>query len=554
MNIFNIPMEIQYLPFFKFPSFQSLNTPQKAVLILCFLPISLFAQFHINGVATQSEEFCWTLTPNQTAKNGSVWNEKKVNLNESFSATVDIFLGCQDANGADGIVFGFQPVSTSVGSQGGGLGFAGIKPSIGIELDTWQNTNYGDPSYDHIALIRNGNVDHSSGNTLVGPKPFGNNDNVEDCKYHDLYVVWDAKTKKLDIYWDCTLTLTYQGDIVKEIFNGDPNVFWGFTASTGGSANEQKICLRYNTFLDQLPDTTICVGGQVQLKAAGGISYLWTPATGLSSPTVANPLARPAITTQYKVLVTDRCLRTFRDSLIVKVGGVPLVVDLGRDTTLCSGQVFNLNPNIAGAKYRWQDNKTDSIYKVEKTGKYIVNVDKNFCFATDSINVRFITTPSVNLGVDTILCLDKKLILKANVEEGTYKWSDGSQQNSIVVLKTGLYGVSLINRCGVATDNIIIYYDDCHQVYIPNAFSPNGDGQNDVFMIYDDGDVKNVRIFEIYNRWGGRVFHAENFKPNDKSFAWEGEKYSEDVYIYYTEIEYKDGEVGIKKGSFTLVK
>jgi gliding motility-associated-like protein len=523
-------------------------------LFFNILPISLLAQFHTNSAATQSAERCWTLTPAQNARNGSVWNEKKVNLNESFEVSVDIFLGCQDANGADGIVFGFQPVSTSVGSQGGGLGFSGISPSIGIEMDTWQNTDQGDPVYDHIAIIKNGNVNHTSGNTLAGPKGFGNNDNVEDCRYHDMYVVWNAKTMKLDVYWDCILLLTYTGDIVKDIFKGDPNVFWGFTAATGGSNNEQKICLKYNTFLDQIADTTICIGGQVQLQASGGVSYLWSPSTGLSSPTVSNPIAKPATTTLYKVLVTDKCNRSFRDSLQVKVGGNPLVVDLGRDTVLCEGQDFILIPNIAGAKYRWQDNKTDSVYRVTKTGKYTVNVDRNFCYASDSINIRFVKNPSVNLGIDTVLCLGKKLTLKADVEEGNFLWFDGSKQNSLVVLKTGFYGVSLTNRCGFASDNIVVLYDDCHQVYIPNVFSPNADTQNDVFMIYDGGDVKNVRRFAIFDRWGEQVFQAENFKPNDKAFAWEGDKYPIGVYTYFAEIEYKDGEVEIKKGSVTLMK
>lgn len=522
------------------------------VLLIALFPFSLSAQFHSNSSATQSADRCWTLTPAQNSRNGSVWNEKKVNLNESFEVSVDIFLGCQDANGADGIVFGFQPVSTSVGSVGGGLGFAGINPSLGIEMDTWQNS--GDPVYDHIAIVQNGDVNHNSSNTLAGPKAFGNQENVEDCRYHDLYVVWNAKAKKLDVYWDCILTLTYTGDIVKDIFRGDPNVFWGFTAATGGSNNEQKICLKYNTFLDQIADTTICVGGQVQLQASGGVSYAWSPATGLSSSTVANPIAKPAATTLYNVLVTDKCNRSFRDSLQVKVGGNPLIVDLGHDTILCEGQFFNLNPNIAGAKYRWQDNKTDSLYRVVKSGTYTVNVDKNFCYASDSITIRFIKPPSVNLGVDTVLCLGKKLVLKADVEEGNYLWFDGTRQNSIVVLTSGIYGVNISNRCGFNSDNIFVLYDDCHQVYIPNAFSPNGDGENDVLMIYDGGDVKNIRRFAIFDRWGEQVFHAENFTPNDKNFAWDGDRFAVGVYTYYAEIEFKDGEVVIKKGDFTLIK
>lgn len=521
--------------------------------LLCTFP-TLFSQFIVNGKAFQSSSTCWTLTPATNGAVGSVWNEKKINLHQSFDVSVDIFLGCNDADGADGFVFGFQPVSTSIGIQGQGLGFSGVKPSIGIELDSYQNFDEGDPAFDHVAIIKNGIVNHNSGNTLAGPKAFGNNANVEDCNYHDLRVVWNASLKKLDLFWDCDPLLSYTGDIVKDIFNGDPWVYWGFTASTGGANNEQKFCLKYNTFLDQLPDTTICVGGQVRLKASGGISYKWSPTTGLSSSTIADPIAKPTNTTLYKVTVTDKCSRQFTDSLTVKVGGNPVEFDLGKDTTVCEGQVIVLMPNISGANYRWQDNTTDSIYWVSKSGKYKVNVDKNFCLASDSITIRFLAPPSVELGVDTILCLDKKMILSVNAEEATYQWQDGFTQNSYVVLKPDVYTVVVKNRCGESRDVIKVDYQDCHKAFIPNAFSPNGDGQNDILMVYDGGNVKNIKTFQIYDRWGSVVFKAENFKPNDINVGWDGRPYLAGVYGYFIELEYKDGEVEVRKGSVTLMK
>ncbi len=530
------------------------NYTTTLIITMLSIYMPLKAQFIVNGKAFQSSNNCWTLTPTQNGIVGSVWNEKKINLNESFDVSVDVFLGCVDVEGADGLVFGFQPVSTSIGTVGQGLGFSGVSPSIGIELDTYQNTDEGDPAFDHVAIIKNGVVNHNSGNTLAGPKAFGNNANVEDCKYHDLRVVWNANLKKLDLTWDCVPLLSYTGDIVKDIFNGDPLVYWGFTASTGGSSNEQKFCLQYNTFLDKLPDTTLCIGGQVKLKAAGGVSYKWTPSTGLSNANIADPIAKPSTTTQYIVQVTDKCKRQFTDSVIVKVGGNSFDIDLGHDTVVCEGQVIVLNPNVAGAKYRWQDNRTDSIYRVTKSGKYKVNVDKNFCYATDSVTIRFVALPSVELGADTTLCLGKKIVLKAQAEEANYTWQDGTKQNSIVVLKEGIYYVSVNNRCGRVTDAIKVYYEDCHQAYIPNAFSPNGDGNNDLLMIYDNGDVKIIKTFQIFDRWGGIIFQADNFKPNDITFAWDGRPFISSVYTYFVELEYKDGETELRKGSITLVK
>jgi hypothetical protein len=86
------------------------------------------------------------LTPETNFVAGSIWNGTKISLLQSFDVVARVYLGCKDVNGADGMVFGFQPISTSIGTAGGGMGFANIVPSIGIEIDTYQNTDFGDPS------------------------------------------------------------------------------------------------------------------------------------------------------------------------------------------------------------------------------------------------------------------------------------------------------------------------------------------------------------------------------------------------------------------------
>ena len=318
--------------------------------------------------------------------------------------------------------------------------------------------------------------------------------------------------------------------------------------------NEQKICLKYNSFLSDLPDTTICVGGQVKLKASNGVSYKWSPETGLSSTTIADPIAKPDKTIQYNVVVTDKCGRQFADSLIVKVGGTPILFDLGHDTTLCGGQVLPLNPNIPDAKYRWQDGSTSPIFDANKTGLFSVVVEKNFCFALDSIRLKFIQPPSVELGFDTTLCLNKKLILRAQGENATYLWQDGTYLSSYVVLKAGVYSVVAKNQCGEVSDAVKVDYEDCHQAFIPNAFSPNGDGINETFMIYSGGDVVKIKKFQIFDRWGQLVFSAQDYSPGDLGAAWDGKDFEPNIYTYFAEILFKDGETEVRKGDITLVK
>ena len=101
-----------------------------------------------------------------------------LNLTQPFNFDVDVFLGYNNG-GADGLAFLLQQVSTSVGTSGGGLGYQGISPSFAVEFDTWQNSS--DPSYDHLAVQKNGDLNHNGANNLVPFTGFPpGNSNIED--------------------------------------------------------------------------------------------------------------------------------------------------------------------------------------------------------------------------------------------------------------------------------------------------------------------------------------------------------------------------------------
>lgn len=494
-----------------------------------------------------------------------MWNAQKINLNQSFEVILDIKFGCKDGDGADGIVFGFQPLSTSVGSTGEGLGFLNVKPSIGIEMDTYQNLNLSDPVYDHISINKDGDVNHASANRLAGPVGFdAQNSNVEDCQSHDFAVTWNASTKTLKVFYECNERLSYTGDIVNTIFGGDPNVFWGFTASTGGLSNVQEVCLKYTSFLDKsVSDTIVCKGGRVQLNASGGVNYKWQPTTGLSDPNIANPFAMPDMTTIYRVDVADKCKRVRTDTVKVNIGGEPLTVDLGRDTQLCTGNTLRLSANSKGTKgaaFRWQDGSKDSIFTVVKAGTYTVKLERIGCFATDSLKVLYLATPSVSTRFpsDTTLCNDKRLILKAQTPEATYRWQDNSTQPDYSVRKAGIYKVVVRNQCGVDSARVKVAFEDCERVYIPSVFSPNNDRVNDYFFIQDGGNVATIKSLKIFDRWGGIVFQAVDILPNIESAGWDGSLRNTplppDVYVYVADIVFKSGETAVKEGSVTLLR
>ena len=95
-------------------------------------------------------------------------------------------------------------------------------------------------------------------------------------------------------------------------------------------------------------------------------------------------------------------------------------------------------------------------------------------------------------------------------------------------------------------------------VYIPNGFSPNNDGVNDILMIYAGEGVERILEFDIYDRWGESVFYVSNFLPNDPLYGWNGFFRSQpaplDVYVYYARVLYKDGNEKLLKGDILLAR
>lgn len=225
-------------------------------ILFIFFINCLFAQKDITLKATdftkngQAEWFggdCYQLTSATNWVSGSIWYKKPIDLKKSFEMEVDVFLGCKDFNGADGLVFVFTTQSPSVGFQGEGIGFGGLRPSLGIELDTYQNHNLADPEYDHIGLMVNGNPSHSFDlNPAYAVDEY--HSNIEDCKRHRLKVTWTPDRKELQVFFDGKQRVSYQKDIVLSIFENNSEVYWGFTSATGGENNRHQICFEKTIF------------------------------------------------------------------------------------------------------------------------------------------------------------------------------------------------------------------------------------------------------------------------------------------------------------------
>ncbi len=266
----------------------------RLVIALVFSSPSVFGQQYVlNGSAYANSCNCYTLTTAQTHTSGSAWNNTLFDLSNSFDFRFSVFLGCQDAAGADGMVFMLQQASTGLGGSGGGLGFGGVSPSVGIILDTWQNTDHDDPAYDHISIQVNGVLVH--GTDLAGPvQASATNPNIEDCRWHLLRITWDAVGHRLRAYFDGVLRVESQVDLVTTIFNNNPSVYWGFSAATGGNYNLQQFCTALAPqFSSGFSNNATCIGTPVTFannseSFAPITAYHWDFGDG-TTYTVPNP-------------------------------------------------------------------------------------------------------------------------------------------------------------------------------------------------------------------------------------------------------------------------
>ena len=237
--------------------------------------------------------------------------------------------------------------------------------------------------------MKNGTVNHLHVNNLAGPVDILNGRNAEDCNFHPVRISWNARTKKFDCYVDCILKLSYTGDIINTIFSGNPNVYFGFTAATGGSINVQQVCFKFISFLDKLEDQVICKGSTIQIAADDDFtSYSWTPNTGINNPNIRNPLFSPSTSTNYIVVMKDACGFTVTDTVLIEV----VELNIEHETKIsnpCSDSIsadifVKTNPVLPNTLYSIDGinfSSTDTFFNLRK-GTHVLYAKNGKCTIT----------------------------------------------------------------------------------------------------------------------------------------------------------------------------
>jgi len=404
---------------------------------------ALQAQYTLNGNALVVGDNCYRLTQQGTSfQNGSVWYTEPVDLSDDFEAQFLMNFGINDAQGADGMVFVFhQDGPNALGINGQGMGFQGFVPSLGIEFDTYENSDQGDLFADHIAVHRDGNVNHFAATNLNGPVAADNFDvNIEDGEDHVVTIKWTSITQLLQVYFDCELRVNFNYNIVQNIFSGNSIVTWGFTGATGALTNNQTVCLTENIL--GLDDSfQLCAGESVELSVNGPTNgtYAWSPPEGLSSTNTNTTTATPTETTTYQVNFTDFCGNAYFESTTVEVFDVPLL-DLGPDFGLCEDQSFAFSilpePDV---DYVWEDGSDNLDRNLEPGNLYWLEASNNGCVFRDSLEIEAFNAPPNDVFQDISACESDPQLLEFDEPGISITWPDDTQGTTFEISENGNY-------------------------------------------------------------------------------------------------------------------
>jgi gliding motility-associated-like protein len=314
-------------------------------------------------------------------------------------------------------------------------------------------------------------------------------------------------------------------------------------------------CIAYDTInisINNIPvfslgnDTMGCEGDHLILKPTptiGSANYLWN--TGAVTDSLI-----PTVTGLYWLQVSRQgCI--YRDSVFVLLKTTPFV-HLGNDTTLCNQNSLVLDASFPGTSHLWSTGSTQPTIQVTQAGTYRVTNQLNGCIDSDTIVIAKQQNPTVELGPDRRICAGSRLTLQPQTARADqFIWNTGETTPAIQIQTSGLYRLLVSNFCGEKADSITIKPGIC-QLYVPSAFSPNGDGLNDFFNVVNDNEQITGLELSVYNRWGQLLIQT-----TDVSVGWDGRfkgmPQPSGAYAWMLKFQ-ADGRKQLMKGTVMLIK
>ncbi len=317
-------------------------------------------------------------------------------------------------------------------------------------------------------------------------------------------------------------------------------------------------------------DAQICTGQQTTINGSGGVTYLWMPG---NLPT-ASIIVTPLVTTTYTLTVTDGFGCTAQDQIVVTVQPctVPVAAFSASQVSFCAGTCIDFTDVTTGTPTGWSwsffgatpatstvQNPTAICYNTP--GTYTVTLIVNNAYGTDTTTTTVTAgaPPTADAGATVSIAIGNQTTLTATGGTGSYSWSPttglGSPSSATTTASptvTTTYTVTFTDANGCTdSDTVTVQVIEAYGIFIPSAFSPNGDNANDMLFVYGAG-IKSME-FVVFDRYGEKVF--ESTSVND---GWDGtfrsKPMNSGIYAYYCTAVFFDGSTEQLKGDVSLVR
>ncbi|MGB3547090.1 MAG: T9SS type B sorting domain-containing protein, partial [Saprospiraceae bacterium] len=235
-----------------------------------------------------------------------------------------------------------------------------------------------------------------------------------------------------------------------------------------------------------------------------------------------------------------------------------------------SVKVTGVSGGVGPYRFRLNDNRADerTFFGDLPVGDYRLSVlDAAGCTATREFTIETPQQPSVELGPDRQIVLGDSTTLDFITDAPDYDtliWESagplgvpGALTQTVAPLTDRFYRLTLIDGNGCrASDTVLVRVLNELRTFVPNAFTPNGDGVNDLFFPYAGPEIRQIDRFRVYDRWGTMVHQAENFPPNDPAFGWDGllngKPLNSAVFVWTIEFVTAEGREVIQQGDVVL--
>ena len=367
--------------------------------------------------------------------------------------------------------------------------------------------------------------------------------------------------------------------------SGNPSVYpkdtttYYITASNGSCINTDSIIVNTLDFItvQAMADTAICSKDSITLMLnSKALNFLWTPNIALNSNSIKTPNAAPTVTTKYYVTANlGKCQD--KDSVTITPFPYPIAI-AGKDSIICFGKRVQFNANYIGDVFNWQPvnslinaNTLNPIAGPSTSTSYVLTAQYNVgCLkqVSDTITVFVEKIRPVFAGRDTFVTLQQPLVFQSSVTDTalTFLWYPSTGLNNTTLLKpTAIYTNSSLpdsltytltattkNGCSTKDDIKVRLFKLEPDILVPDAFTPNKDGKNDILKPIPIG-ITELNYFSIFNRWGQPLFNTKEFGK-----GWDGTlnglAAESGTYIFQTQgIDFR-GKTVYKKGVFVLIR